>query len=144
MRKVVAPGVAAVLALSGCGSGRLSHDQFVAHADAICSAYDAKVQLLAKPRSYEDVVAYVGRTLPLYVAAFDKLKALKPSRADEGAVRSWLAGDAKVVAAVRDLRAAALRHDPAATNDASTALQAASLASRHAAAALGMTVCASP
>ncbi|HET7567926.1 MAG TPA: hypothetical protein VFJ91_08045 [Gaiellaceae bacterium] len=144
MRRLVAPGVVAALALTGCGSGRLSHDQYVAHADAICSAYDQRVQLLTRPTSYEDIVAYVGQTLPLYVAALDKLAALQPPRDDERAVRSWLALNRKVVEAVRTLRAAAMRHDLAGTNDASAAVQAASLASRRAAAALGTTACASP
>ena len=141
---LVALAGATAFAAAGCGSGRLSHDQFVAHADAVCSAYDAKVQLLSRPRSYADIVAYVGQTLPLYVAALDKLKALQPPRDDEDAVRAWLALNDRVVATVRRLRAAALRHDPAGTNDASTAMQAASLASRRAAAALGLTACASP
>lgn len=135
---------ATALAAAGCGSSRLSHDAFVQHADAICAAYDAKVRLLTKPASYDAVVAYVATTLPLYVAALDKLEALEPPAADEDAVKAWLARDRQVTAALRTLRAAALRHDLAATNSASAAVQSASLAGRHDAAALGMSDCAQP
>jgi hypothetical protein len=132
------------LALAGCGSGRLSHGDFVRQADAICSAYDAKVKLLTRPTSYDDVVGYVGTTLPLYVGALNQLAALKPPQSDEAAVAAWLAAGRKVTASLKQLRAAAMRHDLAATNDASSAVQAAGLASQHAAAALGLETCAAP
>jgi hypothetical protein len=135
---------AAVLTLAGCGGGRLSHDAYVTRADAVCSAYQAKVVLLTNPASYDDVVAYADRTLPLYAAALDRLKALKPPASDESAVRTWLRADRKVAAAIRQLRDAAMRHDPAATNDASAAMQAAGLDGTRAAAALGLKSCAAP
>ena len=133
-----------MLALAGCGGGRLSHDDYVRRADAVCAAYDAKVQLLTRPDGYAAIVAYVDRTLPLYVSALDKVRALKPAASDDKAVRAWLRADDRVVVAVRRLRDAALKKDPAATNDASTGVQAASLASRRAAAALGLKACSAP
>ncbi|HET7567213.1 MAG TPA: hypothetical protein VFJ91_04425 [Gaiellaceae bacterium] len=141
-RKVVLAGAA--LALAGCGDGRLSHAAYVKRADAVCSAFATRVPLLTRPKSYDAVAAYVERTLPLYADALDKLKALKPPRADEPAVQAWLAADAAVAAALRTLRAAALRKDPAATNDAANALQGRSLDARKAASALGLQACASP
>lgn len=140
----VALAGAAALMLTGCGGGRLSHRDFVRQADAICSAYQAKVELLTHPTSYDDVIAYVQKTLPLYVAALDKLRALDAPAADEAGMKAWLAANRRVEAAVRKLRDAAMRHDPAATNDASAAIQAASLASRKAAAALGLETCSAP
>jgi len=102
------------------------------------------VQLLTRPKGYGAIVAYVDRTLPLYVAALDKLRALEPPAADEAGARTWLRASARVAAAMRRLRHAAMEKDPAATNDAATAVQAASLASRRAAAALGLETCSRP
>ncbi len=133
---------AAAVALAGCGSGRLSHGDYVTRADAVCAAYDARVQLLTRPQGYAAIVAYVDRTLPLYVAALEQLRALKPPSGDEAAAAAWLRADGQVVAAVQRLRRAALQKDPGATNDAATAVQAASLASRRAATALGLETCA--
>jgi hypothetical protein len=135
---------ASVIVVAGCGGGRLSHDGFVARADAVCSAYQKKIPLLTRPRSYDEVIAYADRTLPLYMAALDKLRGLRPPSSDEPAVRRWLAADGKVVAAIGRLRGAAMRHDPAATNDASAAMQAAGLDGTRAAAALGLQSCAAP
>jgi hypothetical protein len=135
---------ASVLVVAGCGGGRLSHDDFVARADAVCTAYQQKVALLTHARSYDDVIAYADKTIPLYMAALDKLRALRPPTSDEAAVRRWLAADDRVAAAIGRLREAAMRHDPAATNDASAEMQAAGLAGTRAAAALGLQSCAVP
>ena len=135
---------ALALALGGCGGGRLSHDAFVQRADAVCSAYAGKVKLLTRPASFDAVVAYVGRTLPYYVAAVQKLKRLRPPKDDESAVHAWLAHSADVEAGLRTLRDAALARDAARANDAANAVQSASLAARQAAAQLGMSECASP
>ena len=139
-----ASAAAVALTLAGCGSGRLSHDAYVTRADAVCRAYNSQVTLLTRPTSYEDVIAYVGKTLPYYVGAVNKLKQLEPAKSDEAAVHGWLAHSAVVEAALRSLRDAALNRDAARMNDASTAVQSASLASRQAAGALGLTDCAAP
>ena len=136
-------GVAA-LTLAGCGDGRLSHGDFVRRADAVCSAYDAKTPVLERPGSYAAVVDWVDTTLPLYVSALDKLRALRPPADDDAGVRAWLAENAKVAIALRALRGAAMERDPAGTNSQSTAVQATGLASERAAAALGLTVCSAP
>jgi hypothetical protein len=135
---------ASVLALAGCGGGRLSHDDYVSRADAVCTAYQNKVALLTHARTYDEVIAYADKTLPLYTAALDKLRALRPPSSDEPAVRRWLAADDKVATAIGRLRDAAMRHDPAATNDASAAMQSAGLVGTRAAAALGLSSCAAP
>jgi hypothetical protein len=135
---------ASVVVVTGCGGGRLSHADYVKGADAVCTAYKHKVALLTHARSYDEVIAYADRTLPLYMAALDKLRALRPASSDEPAVRRWLAADDKVAAAIGRLREAAMRHDPAATNDASAEIQAAGLEGTRAAAALGLQSCAVP
>jgi hypothetical protein len=135
---------ASVLVVAGCGGGRLSHDDYVSRADAVCTAYQSKVALLTHARTYDEVIAYADKTLPLYMAALDKLRALRPPSSDEPAVRRWLDADEKVATGIGRLRDAAMRHDPAATNDASAEMQAAGLAGTRAAAALGLQSCATP
>ena len=87
------------------------------------------------------IVAYVGKTRPLYEAARLKLVQLKPPAKDEAVVRSWLAADRRISAALRDLGDAALRHDFPAVTAAAGRIQAEGVASRHAAQALGLQVC---
>jgi hypothetical protein len=96
-----------------------------------------------RPRSYAQVVAFANRTLPLYTAALRKLEALKPSNGDKASFGVWLAADRRAATALRDLGLAGLRHDLPGTSDAVNRLQEAALASRGAAADLGVTSCAS-
>lgn len=132
---------AGALATAGCGGGRLSHGEFVKRADAVCSAFRASTQRIARPRTYSDIVAYVGKTRPLYEAARIKLEQLEPPAKDEPAARTWLAADRRISAALRDLGDAALRHDFPAVTAAAARVQAEGVASRHAAQALGLRVC---
>ena len=136
---------AGVLATAGCGGGgRLSHGDFVKRADAVCSAFRAKTARIARPRTYKDIVAYVGKTRPLYEAARIKLTGLEPPAKDEPAVRTWLAADKRISTALDDLGQAALRHDFPGVTAAAAAVQADGVTSRHAAEALGLQVCSQP
>jgi hypothetical protein len=136
--------VTVVVALAGgCGGdGRVSHQEFVKRADAICSAYRDGTQRIAHPRSYARVLAYVKETLPLYEAALRKLEELKPPKRDEAAVRAWLSADRRIVKAEQQLAVAAQRRDFDAVTAAANAVQQAGVDARHAAAELGMHVCA--
>jgi hypothetical protein len=133
---------AGVLATAGCGGGgRLSHGDYRKRADAVCAAFRASTQRIARPRTYRDIVAYVTKTRPLYEAARVKLVQLKPPAKDEAAVRTWLAADRRISAALQDLGDAALRHDFPGVNSAAARIQEEGVASRHAAQALGLQVC---
>ena len=97
--------------LAGCGSSRLSHDEFVRKADAVCAHYNAQVKGLEDPRSLAEVESYAERVIPVYGRALDELAALRPPKADEPLVRRWLSLDRRierdvhaVLAAVRTRR----------------------------------------
>jgi hypothetical protein len=135
----------ATLAVTGCGSGgRLSHADFVQRANAVCAAYRASADRIARPRTYDEIVAYVGKTLPLYEAARRKLAGLKPPAKDEPAVRAWIAADSRISAALADLGRAAMRRDFPGVTAAAGAVQAEGVTSRNAAQALGAATCAEP
>jgi hypothetical protein len=141
--RAVASVTAVAALVGGCGgNGRLSHDEFVKRADAICSAYRGSTQRLAHPRSYAQVLAYVKKTLPVYEAALRKLEQLKPPESDAAIVRKWLAADRRIVKAEQELARAAQRHDFDAVTAAANAVQQAGVDARQAAADLGMQVCA--
>jgi hypothetical protein len=139
---LLALAVVGALTTAGCGSGgRLSHDDFAKRADAVCSAFRAKTERIAHPRTYEDIVRYVGQTRPLYEAARRRLAALRPPAKDAPVVRSWLAADKRISDALGDLGDAALRHDFPAVTAAAGRIQAEGVTSRYAAETLGLKVC---
>lgn len=140
-----AAGLTALAALAaGCGGDALSHEEFVRRADAICAAYREQTPRLAHPRSYAEVLAHVKKTLPVYEAALRKLEELKPPAKDEAAARAWLAADRRIAKAQHDLADAALRRDSVGVATAANRVQQGGVDSRHAAADLGLQVCATP
>ena len=110
-------------------------------ADAVCAAYRTQTPPLLRPRSYDAIVRWGSKTLPLYAGALRKLAALKPRTADTQQVRSWLAADRRVQRAVRDLVVAAQKRDFASVSAAASRAQLAGSQSRAAAQALGLQVC---
>ena len=130
-----------LLVVAGCGGGRLSHGDFVKKADAVCSAYRSQTPPLLSPKSYDAVVAWGQETLPLYAAALQKLRGLQPPQADQQTVRTWLAADARVQGATRDLVAAAQKRDYPSLSAAASRAQLAGSESRQAATTLGLQVC---
>jgi hypothetical protein len=137
---LAAAGLTVALA-SGCGGGGLSHGAFLEKADRICSAYREQTPPLVTPRSYDAIVRWGGKTLPLYAAALRELTKLQPPAADVQQVHAWLAADRKVEHAVYDLVAAAQKRDFSTVSAAASRAQLAGGASRRAARALGLQVC---
>jgi hypothetical protein len=119
----------------------LSHGAYVKRADAICTAYRTQTPPLARPRSYDAIVSWGSKTLPLYAGALRKLSTLQPPKADAAQVQAWLAADRNVQRAVRDLIAAAQKRDFASVSSAASRAQLAGSDSRRAAQALGLQVC---
>lgn len=97
---------------------------------------------MTTPRTYDQIVAWAKRTLPLYEDALRRLQALEPPSRDADAVRAWLAADRRVARAVRDVADAAQRRDFPEVNAAASRAQLAGSQSRRAAAGLGLHVCA--
>jgi hypothetical protein len=138
----LALGSAGALLVAGCGGGgRLSQGDFAKRANAVCTAFRASTERIARPRTYADIVAYVKKTRPMYEAARLKLAALEPPVKDEPTVKRWLAADKRISDALGDLGDAALRHDFPAVTAAANRIQAEGVESRHAAQELGLSVC---
>jgi hypothetical protein len=104
---LVVASTGTALAAAGCGSSRLSHEQFVDRADAICSRYDAAVAKLQTPRTLVEVERYTRRVIPIYRRALAELAALEPPKADVPRFRAWLRADRRIAADLDALAAAA-------------------------------------
>ena len=83
---LVALGVTALVA--GCGGGggggeRLTKEQYIAQADAICKAADGKIQELGEPESLDDLAALAGQAVTIGKDELSRLQALQAPAADE-------------------------------------------------------------
>ena len=85
---------AAVIALAGCGGGgddRLTHEEFVAKADAICAKYQKRgARLPQGERTKEGIVRSVDQLMRLFRKQLGELRALNPSKDDAEMVDRWV------------------------------------------------------
>jgi len=77
--------VAAVAA--GCGGGgggdRLTKEEYIAQADAICKTANEELDALAEPTSMEEIASLAGSAIAIQEDALAKLRELQPPEADQ-------------------------------------------------------------
>jgi hypothetical protein len=131
---------------AGCGGGgggdRLSRDDYVAKADAICLATVKKRQALSVPTGLAGIPRYVDRALPLLDAAHSDLRALRPPPELEDEVEAWLAAIGDERDALDDLRRAAKDKDAAKVRSIGSQGAAIEQRARARARAIGLVACA--
>ena len=82
----VAMAVAAVAAACGGGDGggdRLTKEQYIAEADAICADINEQLDALGEPGNLEEVAELAESAVGIQEEALEKLRALQPPEADE-------------------------------------------------------------
>jgi hypothetical protein len=105
---------AALVALAGCGDDggdRLSKDEYVRAADAICAGYDRRLARLGDPRDLVELARLADRVLPIARAAMRRLRALRPPDELAPHVRRWLERNDRNLRTIEQLRAAARAGD---------------------------------
>ena len=85
-------GLAALAAASavaaGCGGGggdRLSQEEFVAAADAICAEANEQLGDLPDPETFEDIVELADQAIPVQEDAIEQLRELQPPEGSQEA-----------------------------------------------------------
>lgn len=155
-RRLVITGllaIGAVLVLSSCGGGgggnkRLTKEQFVAKAGALCVSFKQQETAarktagnLANPTP-KVLVSYLEKTTPLYEKRIAGLKKLKPPTGDEATVNQIVALETKEAGVAKQLIAALKKNDVAKANTLLTSGNANSTKARSLYTKLGVTECA--
>ena len=89
--RIRAAGAVAALALAGvaagCGGGggddRLTKEDYIAQADAICKATNEEIDALGEPETLEEVATLAADAIKLQEDGLAELRALEPPEADE-------------------------------------------------------------
>ncbi len=86
-----AAAAVAALALAGvaagCGGGgggdRLSKEEYIAQADAICKQANEEIDALGEPATLEEIVTLAASAIEIQEESLAELRALKPPEEDE-------------------------------------------------------------
>jgi hypothetical protein len=113
---VVSLLVGGALLTAGCGGGdgdgdRLSRDELIAEADAICAKYQEQLDALATPESLEDIERLAEEGKPIVEEGVNELKALEPPEDLEDEWDELMEHNDASVALIDELSAAATSGD---------------------------------
>jgi hypothetical protein len=110
--------LALVAAATGCGESkggeRLTKEEYVRQADAICAKFERELDALPEPKTIEEVGRLADQAKPIAKEGQAALKRLRPPLDLEEDVDAWLERNQQNVDAIDDLRAAADDADEAA------------------------------
>ena len=141
--------LALVALVAGCGGSGNSKSDFVARADAICTSTLRQTRAVVPPASTSQPggaqAAYLAEVVPLVQSEADQLRALKrPSgnAHDSATLTAYFTALGEVVAAYRQLEAAARRGDAQTVAGVEATLRASPVA--ELAASYGLRSCGTP
>jgi hypothetical protein len=94
MRTIVSGLVssAALAVAAGCGgsSDRLSREELVSEADAICAQYEDELESLAQPENIQDLDRLVENAKPIVESGLEELRGLEPPEDLEDQYDEWI------------------------------------------------------
>jgi len=136
--------VLAVVLLAGCGGGggkRLSREEYVSKADAICGKYNQQTKALANPSNLAELAAVADKTLPILDNALKDLRKLKPPEDEQATVDQWLGQVEKLKGDLKEIRDKAERSDMQGVEAVVPKAQEHNSRSNQLATQLGLKVC---
>jgi transcriptional regulator with AAA-type ATPase domain len=103
----------ALIAAGGCGGGddRLSRDEYVKQADAICAKYQKRLDALPEPENVQELKELVDEGLPIAREGYQELKALEPPEELEADVSEWFERNDRNLELIEELGQAAEEGD---------------------------------
>ena len=105
----LASTLALALGATGCGGGddRLSREEYVSKADAICTRVENRLERLGQAESVERFAQLAEEAIPIVRKSFDDIEALEPPEELEARVHEWDEINRRGLEALEDLPAAA-------------------------------------
>ncbi len=108
-------------AAAGCGGDgggdRLTKEEYIAQADAICKATEDELDALAEPATKEEFASFLEEGLGLSEAQLEDLRALSPPEADEATLEEAYSLVEQQLDVIRDMVDAVKADDEAAVQE---------------------------
>ena len=149
MRALLLVSISALaLAGAGCGGGgggggdRLSKEEFASKGNAICADFKKELDAVPEPSSFEEVLVFVDKAIPIFDEHLDQLKELRPPEDLQETRDDWIAFGDKARGRLDDFREAAEDEDEEKLNELGRETDAEDKESDRLANELGLTTCA--
>jgi hypothetical protein len=134
------------LAVAGCGGGggddRLTKDELISQANAICLDYGRKVKALDDPRTLTDLSVYAKSAHQALADGLAQLRKLHPPDELQTRYETWVAAGDRALERIDELQKAADKGDQAEIGRLVNAAQREDARNDRMAQQLGMTDCA--
>ncbi len=103
----------ALAVATGCGGDgdRLSREELVSQADAICAEYEAELEGLAEPESLADFERLVRDAKPIVENGIESLRGLEPPEELEDDYDEWISRNEENLDVIDELEAAVAEQD---------------------------------
>jgi hypothetical protein len=96
-----------VILAAGCGGedggDRLTREEFVSRAEAVCEEYDGRIEELGEPESEDQLGEYTDELVRIVEDGVGELRQLRPPEDLEEEYDSWMATNEEAVDAAREL-----------------------------------------
>jgi hypothetical protein len=127
----------AIVFVAACGGGK----SYAAKADAVCTKYKEKTNILKRPTSLAGLAILAQKTVPLLRSARRELGALSPPDHQKATATAWLEQFDVIIGDIEKIRDAAKADDGAAVRKVAAAALKHNEHADDLAAQLGMKVC---
>ena len=137
--------VLAVALAAGCGGGggdKLSHEEFVDQASAICADYNQRIDALGTPNTFDEIVAFAQDARVIAEEDVGKFNDLNPPDEDHDNWEAYGNKGDEMIALSRDLEKAAKDKDVGEVTRLVAASRARAAESKRIALAMGTEECA--
>jgi hypothetical protein len=103
----------ALAVAAGCGGDgdRLTREELVSEADAICADYEGELEGLAEPETLADFERLVQDAKPIVENGIESLRALDPPEDLDDEFEEWISRNEENVDAIEDLQEAVADRD---------------------------------
>ena len=123
--RIVALACLGLLAATACSDDRLSKEEFIEQADAVCATVNERTEELGEPTTQESFPEFARKAKEITDEALEDMRALEPPEEDEERIDEMLDAIEKAASFLPEIADAVAENDPERMRDIGLEVQSA-------------------